>query len=72
MLEAKFTGKKFDSNSFNPFSANSTKWSSTLKQFVGKFQANYSSVRDHFMGLALKGLMPVMKYIFMLYFLLVY
>ena len=33
----------------NPLSANFTKWSNTLKQFIGK------SVFDHFVGLALKG-----------------
>ena len=41
---------------FNPFSANSTKWSNTLKQFVGNLLANCLSVFDHFLGLALKGL----------------
>ena len=41
---------------FNPFSANSTKWSNTLKQFVGNLLANCFSVFDHFLGLALKGL----------------
>ena len=35
--------------SVNPLSANPTKWSNTLKQFVGKL-----SVFDHFVGLALK------------------
>ena len=35
----------------NPLSANPTKWSNTLKQFLG-----YLSVFDHFVGLALKGL----------------
>ena len=34
----------------NPLSANPTKWSNALKQFVG------NSVFDHFMGSALKGL----------------
>ena len=34
---------------FNPLSANPTKWSNTLKQFV-------LSVFDYFVGLALKGL----------------
>ena len=33
----------------SPLSANFTKWSNTLKQFVGKYMF------DHFMGLALKG-----------------
>ena len=41
---------------FNPLSANFTKWSNTLKQFVGKLPRNCLSVFDHFMGLALKGL----------------
>ena len=43
-------------NNFNPLSVNFTKWSSTLKQFVGKFPTNCLSVFDHFVGLALKGL----------------
>ena len=37
-------------------SANPTKWSNTLKQFVGKLLTNCLSVFDHFVGLALKGL----------------
>ena len=41
---------------FNPLSVNFTKWSNTLKQFVGKLQTNCLSVFDHFMGLVLKGL----------------
>ena len=41
---------------FNPLSANPTKWSNTLKQFVGKKPTNCLSVFDHFVGLALKGL----------------
>ena len=40
----------------NPLCANFTKWSNTLKQFVGKLPTNFLSVFDHFMGLALKGL----------------
>ena len=40
----------------NPLSANPTKWSSTLKQFVGNMPMNCLSVFDHFVGLALKGL----------------
>ena len=39
-----------------PLSANPTKWSNTLKQFVGNFPTNCFSVFDHFVGLALKGL----------------
>ena len=42
----------------NPLSANITKWSNTLKQFVGKLLANCLSVFDHFVGLVLKGLRP--------------
>ena len=41
---------------FNPLSAKPTKWSNTLKQFVGKLATNCLSVFDHFVGLALKGL----------------
>ena len=41
---------------FNPLSANITKWSNTLKQFVGKLPTNCLSVFDHFVELALKGL----------------
>ena len=40
----------------NPLSANFTKWSNTLKQFVSKLTKNCLSVFDHFVGLALKGL----------------
>ena len=40
----------------NPLNANSTKWSNTLKQFVGNLPTNCLSVFDHFVGLALKGL----------------
>ena len=40
----------------NPFNANFTKWSNTLKQFVGNLPTNCLSVFDHFVGLALKGL----------------
>ena len=36
-------------------SANSKKWSDTLKQFVGNLP-NCLSVFEHFVGLALKGL----------------
>ena len=32
----------------NPLSANPTKWSNTLKQFVGNLPANCLSVFDHF------------------------
>ena len=38
----------------NPLSANVTRWSNTLKQFVGNLPANCLSVFGHFVGLALK------------------
>ena len=41
---------------FNPLSANPTKWSNTLKQFVGNLLTNCLSVFDHFMKMAVKGL----------------
>ena len=41
---------------FNPLSANPTKWSDTLKQFVANLPTNCLSVFDHFVILALKGL----------------
>ena len=54
---------------FNPLSANFTRWSDTLKQFVGKLPTNclskrfvcklptsFFSVFDHFVGSTLKGL----------------
>ena len=40
----------------DPLSANRTKWSNTLTQFVSKLATNCLSVFDHFAGLALKGL----------------
>ena len=40
----------------NRFSTNFTKWSNTLKQFVGNLSMNCLSVFDHFVGLVLKGL----------------
>ena len=39
----------------NLLSANSKKWSNTLKQFAGNLP-NCLSVFEHFVGLALKGL----------------
>ena len=38
----------------NLLSANFTKWSNTLKQFVGNLPTNCLNVFDHFVGLALK------------------
>ena len=43
----------------NHFSTNFTKWSNTLKQFVGKLHTNCLSVFDHFMGLVLIGLISI-------------
>ena len=43
-------------NNLNPLSANFTKWSNKLKQFVGNLSTNCLSVFDHFVGLAFKGL----------------
>ena len=40
----------------NPLSANPTKLSNTLKQFVGNSPTNCLGVSDHFVKLALKGL----------------
>ena len=51
-------------NFFNSLNANYTKWSNTLKQFVGKLSTNYLSVFDHFVKLALKGLNSIMNLVF--------
>ena len=40
----------------NPFRANFTKWSNTLKQFIDNLPTNCLSVFDHFVGLVLKGI----------------
>ena len=37
-------------------STNPTKWSDTLKQFIGQLTTNGLNVFDHFVGLVLKGL----------------
>ena len=42
--------------SINSLSANPTKWSKTLKQFVGNLPTNCLSMFDHFVILALKEL----------------
>ena len=52
-------------------SANPTKWSNTLKQFVGKLPTNCLSVFGHFVKLTLKGLasnlvFSTVKYLFIL------
>ena len=48
--------------SVNPLSANPTKWSNTLKQFVGKLPTNCVSVFGDFVKFALKGLKPHKMY----------
>ena len=53
--------KKQRIKAVNPFSANFTKWSNTLKQFVGNLPTNCFSVFDHFVGLALKELITFAK-----------
>ena len=50
------SAQKTAQKSFNPLSANPTKWPNTLKQFVGKLPTNCLSVFGHFVNLALKGL----------------
>ena len=47
---------------FNPLSANITKWSNTLKQFVSKLPTNCLSVFKHFVGLTFKGLIQLRGY----------
>ena len=47
---------------FNPLSANPTKWSNTLKQFVGNFLTNCLSVFHHSVKLALKGLIFITRF----------
>ena len=46
----------WDGLNFNTLSTNPTKWSNTLKQFVGNLSTNCLSVFDYFVGLALKGI----------------
>ena len=52
----------------NGSSTNPTKWSNTLKQFVGNLPTNCLNVFDHFMKLTLKGLIPqsIVRYFFWL------
>ena len=45
---------------FKPLSASPSKWSNTLKQFVGNLPTNCLSVFDHFVKLALKELKVIM------------
>ena len=52
----------FQPINFNPLSANITKWSNALKQFVGKLLTNCLSVFVHFVGLVLKALKPISSF----------
>ena len=45
----------------NPLSPNLTKWSNTIKQFVGNLPTSCLSVFDHFVKLALKGLRMLVR-----------
>ena len=60
MAKTDYTREHFQwkvlSSIINPLSANPTKWSNTLKLFVGNTRQIVLSVFDHFVGLALKGL----------------
>ena len=55
----KHTSESNRKTSLNPLSANLTKASNTLKQIVGSLPKNCLSVFDHFVGLALKGLVTI-------------
>ena len=47
---------RLNSLNSNPFSANFTRWSNTIKQFVGNLPTNCLSAFDHFMELLFKVL----------------
>ena len=51
-------------------SANFTKWSNTLRHFLDKLATNCLSVFDHFVGLALKGLISFFSNLLIAYILL--
>ena len=51
-----FQNHQIPATIINLVSANPTKWSNTLKQFVGNLPTNCLGVFDHFVGLALTGL----------------
>ena len=48
---------------FHHLSANITKWSNTLEQFVSKLPTNCLSVFDHFVGFALKRLIYKLRHV---------
>ena len=52
-----YVGSKIEIPLLNPLSVKPTKWSNTLKQFLGDSRrVNHLNVFDHFVGLAVKGL----------------
>ena len=53
-----------DPHIINSLRTNPTKWSNTLKQFVGHLPTNCLNVFDHFVGLALKGLKQLGRNVF--------
>ena len=55
-------------NILNLLSAKTTKWSNTLKQFVGKLPTNSLSVFNHFVGLALIGVIIMLRFTYDVYF----
>ena len=55
-MKIRFLKNSISIDFINPLSANPTKWSNTLKQFVGNLPTNCVSVFDHFVNLVLKGL----------------
>ena len=57
---------KLVKSKFNPLSANFTKWSNTLKKFVGNLPTTCLSVFDDFVGLVLKGLSVISAVIFVM------
>ena len=57
---------KLVKSKFNPLSANFTKWSNTLKKFVGNLSTTCLSVFDDFVGLVLKGLSVISAVIFVM------
>ena len=56
---AEIKNKFYKLTFINPFSANVTKWSNRLKQFVDKFSTNCLSVFDNFVALACKRLSDI-------------
>ena len=53
---------------FNLLNTNLTKWSNTLKQFVGKLPTNCLSMFDHFVGLVLKRLIASIESLCLLFY----